>query len=701
VTSDFSVPSYLLEECSGRGARNALSGLCVCDAGFSGDACSGCDAATCSNHGVCRDAKCACYDGYSGEFCASSAVQEYKQAGRGAVVDLSWGLLGVDMDGISALHPNGRPRYDPAFDPTSPAAQLSMLRTVQLAANATAAAGSMMRVRPTAMSVTSPVLSLHHELVSRLGFGLPIPAQNFSQGIMGLLRATGGGDIRKSPFREYVGFASAGGGAVHLLWLRARVETTIKSNIGAEAAVAHEEAWATFVEGRNGDALTPAGVARGVQSCFVWVRMRTELSVVTSTIQSWALSNGFAFGAVLIFTRNLRAALLATACVFGIILTLLCVMCNVLGWPLGAVEAISVTIFVGLAVDYVLHVVHAYAHAPFADRAQKVEHALAHIAPSICSSAVTTFGSSVFLFGCTLQVRAPCTARFAIRARWSTDVVVVAIERIGLRRRWAVQRARVGMLTLCFPFFRSRAFCVVCFVFFLSCVVYVRAQVLVQLGAVVALNTVLSVTFALIVMPAALSLLGATRVETGERVVGDGATSLMANEGGVEMVAVGGWVADSRPQRRPSSSAWRAPTGRGGVVLPMAMATGSLVPEGDAVHHLPVAAAVVMPMAVATAAHQHGAGAGAGAGGGGGAGGGAGPGKLADDGISPQEMMQQQELKRQQKLERERQRAAAAATAPHRNSTVICARCGEPSTGTNFCGTCGAAMGLDAEGEAL
>ncbi|MEQ2178665.1 hypothetical protein GOODEAATRI_016460 [Goodea atripinnis] len=86
-----------------------------------------------------------------------------------------------------------------------------------------------------------------------------------------------------------------------------------------------------------------------------------------------------------------------------------------LGWEMGAVEAISLSILVGSSVDYCLHLVEGYLLAgetvslmpgqssePSAERQRRTLEAVNHVGVAIVSSAVTTAISTVPLFFCVI-----------------------------------------------------------------------------------------------------------------------------------------------------------------------------------------------------------------------------------------------------------------------------------------------------------
>merc|ERR1712046_316682 len=55
------------------------------------------------------------------------------------------------------------------------------------------------------------------------------------------------------------------------------------------------------------------------------------------------------------------------SCVMSIIICLLFFMVVIMGWKIGAIEVLSLIVFVGFAVDYCLHVGHKYHSCHIAD----------------------------------------------------------------------------------------------------------------------------------------------------------------------------------------------------------------------------------------------------------------------------------------------------------------------------------------------
>merc|ERR1712032_839273 len=125
------------------------------------------------------------------------------------------------------------------------------------------------------------------------------------------------------------------------------------------------------------------------------------------------------------------AALLAIASILFALVVILASF-HWLGWTLGIVEAIGISILLGAAVDYPLHLVESYietspevarddghmdteqpsgcrrccsfsrAHIQF--RRRVITRALSKIGPSILNSSVTTSGCVMFLFACKINI---------------------------------------------------------------------------------------------------------------------------------------------------------------------------------------------------------------------------------------------------------------------------------------------------------
>jgi hypothetical protein len=109
-----------------------------------------------------------------------------------------------------------------------------------------------------------------------------------------------------------------------------------------------------------------------------------------------------AFVVILMATRSLIVAVAATT---SIACTLLCVLggMQMLGWQLGTIEAILISITAGFSVDYVVHLAHAYVQKTNVPRAGRVTEAFEEMGVSVFSGMATSFMAAFVLLFCQLR----------------------------------------------------------------------------------------------------------------------------------------------------------------------------------------------------------------------------------------------------------------------------------------------------------
>jgi predicted RND superfamily exporter protein len=94
-------------------------------------------------------------------------------------------------------------------------------------------------------------------------------------------------------------------------------------------------------------------------SSSLWVQAVTDSKITQGVIWGILLSSLFAFVSMYVFTGSVVVTALATV-------TMLCMNILVLGlyfamgWKLGAIEGVSITVLVGLSVDFLLHFSEAF-----------------------------------------------------------------------------------------------------------------------------------------------------------------------------------------------------------------------------------------------------------------------------------------------------------------------------------------------------
>lgn len=128
--------------------------------------------------------------------------------------------------------------------------------------------------------------------------------------------------------------------------------------------------------------------------------MELEDRVFSSTIAAFTLSIMTSLVAVTLFTRNFLLAFYVCCTILLVVCVLSGCLLNFLQYDFGVAEAIGATVFVGLSVDYCLHLAHGYYHADGQRRGDKLQHALIVLTPSILGGAITTVVACAFLLPC-------------------------------------------------------------------------------------------------------------------------------------------------------------------------------------------------------------------------------------------------------------------------------------------------------------
>ena len=172
----------------------------------------------------------------------------------------------------------------------------------------------------------------------------------------------------------------------------------------------------------------PSTAKGALQSSEVWEPVFTEVIAVSGVLYSVVVVILIAFWAIAILTTSFLAA---TAAIATIMTALVFILAGFqwLGWTLGIVEAIGVSILLGAAVDYPLHFVESYIETVTEEvlddlkgprtgfccdswcsrsrvkfRRLVITRALSKIGPSILNSALTTSGCVLFLFACRIHI---------------------------------------------------------------------------------------------------------------------------------------------------------------------------------------------------------------------------------------------------------------------------------------------------------
>lgn len=131
-----------------------------------------------------------------------------------------------------------------------------------------------------------------------------------------------------------------------------------------------------------------------------FVFMNNQSIYRTSAISGSMVGVIVAFVVLFVSTRKLHLALFATLSILAVLIGVIGSV-TMLGWTLGVIEAIMISILAGFSVDYVIHLAHAYTHAE-GSIDERIKAAYGDMGISVFSGMLTSVVASIPLFFCTL-----------------------------------------------------------------------------------------------------------------------------------------------------------------------------------------------------------------------------------------------------------------------------------------------------------
>ncbi|XP_051963996.1 protein dispatched homolog 3-like [Xyrauchen texanus] len=324
----------------------------------------------------------------SGGGCGKPAVRPLVDTG--AMVFVVFGILGVNRTQHSDNHvigDLGSVIYDPDFDLFNEIGHLCQLCKA-ISANTKLVKPGGAQCLPSGNSLTSILPLLHPDCHSLPEPNL-LPGQ-LSHGAVGMQ-----------------------GGRVH--WISMAFESTTYK--GKSSFQTHSDflQWESFLQKQLASLPESSALRRGFQTCQHWKQIFMEIIGVESALYSLLLSLAICIASVAVFTAHPLLLLPILMSILGMV-CLVVAMMYWLGWEMGAVEAISLSILVGSSVDYCLHLVEGYLLAGDTGNLGLADHSLDsyikrqlrtleaanHVGVAIVSSAVTTVISTLPLFFCVI-----------------------------------------------------------------------------------------------------------------------------------------------------------------------------------------------------------------------------------------------------------------------------------------------------------
>jgi len=235
-----------------------------------------------------------------------------------------------------------------------------------------------------------------------------------------------GAGYTQTDYEADLGWASDGASGLRLIWTRVRADSTLKQRAYLPAVTLRRmyDEWETLIAQLNADTPTSLGSAMHVSSTSVdpssnkWLHMILQETYVRMAFTGVATGLAIAFVVLLIATMNFIVTLLsiltimaALACVVGVVV--------LRGWELGSAESLSMMILTGFAVDYVVHLSHAYMESDKSSRLERVHDALRDLGISVFWGMLTSIISAGVLASLQLQFFAKFGLFFFLTIIWS------------------------------------------------------------------------------------------------------------------------------------------------------------------------------------------------------------------------------------------------------------------------------------------
>lgn len=169
---------------------------------------------------------------------------------------------------------------------------------------------------------------------------------------------------------------------------------TLNPRSAAEVSRRYFDYWTDFLDSHT----TPSGGGDPYHTAVRWEDMETEEVLLQTALTGFSLSVTLAFIIILLSTGNWIMAFVSIFTILSIASAILGTMV-MMGWKLGIIESVIVTVIIGLAVDYIVHLANSYMEAPAKTRFERTQHALTEMGISVLSASITTVGSALFLTG--------------------------------------------------------------------------------------------------------------------------------------------------------------------------------------------------------------------------------------------------------------------------------------------------------------
>jgi protein dispatched 1 len=329
------------------------------------------------------------FDAVSTEFIKTAVDSSVK-------VHVVWGVAGIDDSNVDRFDPDdiGTVVWDSNFDVSSPAAQRTVIYMCDDLESSDLVLDGLVQCfmkdyrdwRITNGKAFPAVFSVNDAVVQR---------QNFTNDLVAFAKETLQTTLVDLIGEDFIGVDPDG----NLRFVSITASAAVRRFLPYATTKPVYDAFNALVFARNANSTTPSSMSNAFQTAGVnWTRMVTEREFVANAVRGIAIALAVAFVVVMIATMNYVIALF---CILTILAILACVTAIIVlqGWELGISESVAVVILVGISVDFNVHLASMYVHSFHVTRRAKMAEAFVEMGISILSGAITTFGSSCFLWG--------------------------------------------------------------------------------------------------------------------------------------------------------------------------------------------------------------------------------------------------------------------------------------------------------------
>ena len=320
-----------------------------------------------------------------------------------------WGILDI-VDDSAAYAPRSEdspPKLNPAFDVGDANTQVRMLKMCEVLRNRTDLVAKFSDPCPMETIKTAG---------ESLGFVFPFTSDQMVYIVATIVKTSI--SYGKIFGLEELENPATGATVYRISWMRLNFLTSIPFRTSSVTLEKEYFRWLEFLDevesttfqynkttSGNWTMITapPSESARPKVTAMCWVRMATELQAIRGTAGSIGVSLAFAVFATLLFTGDLVVATIALLSMSAIILAVIAVLVA-LKVEFGIVEAISLTILVGISVDFSLHLAEAFTRSHFTSRGIRGVDAVSRVGYPIFSAALTTMSAVIPMLYCKIQV---------------------------------------------------------------------------------------------------------------------------------------------------------------------------------------------------------------------------------------------------------------------------------------------------------